>query len=828
MGINIKEKATTLREDLRLYWKKPPMGRYMSFKEIVSLAVGGLGIQFVVFCAQNMIISIGNTLISNTIGIAPKPLYIIYILSVILSFPLTALRGKIIDSSRSKKGRYRPFILSMGLPTALLAIGFVFMPYERMSMLAKCITVLLYNIGLQFFYMFYYDVDQSIINVLSPNTFERSDVTSIKSVINSLAPTLGNIILPLVARAITGENTLVDIRIYRAFYPPMIIFGFFLGLLVYFNTEEKIVQAKTHTVKIKFTDAFRAVVRNKYFWIISLAGWIGFLENAVQNIMDWLYSYQDACSPAEYSLIVTIRGNASLWPMLFIPFLIRVLGKRKILVVSNVVNVIFIILMLPIIRLGDPSRIIWPLMFCFFFNYMAAYAVTLLTPGVNGDIRDYQQYITGERIDGMFVAVGAIGSIVTLITNAALPELYDRSGLNEEVAKSLGFDGSNVYEVLSDPWYFKNICSVLIIAATVGATLNVIPYFFYDLTEIKQKAMVTVLKIRALFEDYGNGVLSDAALVEAIDIIKEAKIYHDKNIVKPTKDEIKKAKKAKDKSAVKAAKQSYKNQKEENEKIEIAQYVIKEINKFETEAIKAQLEEAKKIYDAGLEGLYDLEVPSMKAARATRKCGNEKFVFLENSYYSNLGIPYSCPRPILSGRTDNNVIFSPHAYDFMVDTPSYKYASNDRVGSIFAEHRRSQQRLGVPVIVGEWGGFTEGDEWFPHIEFLLDLFDSYKWSNTYWCYFGGFTDTEVYKKVLTRPHPVAVTGEIESYGYDRENKEFHLSFVQLEETKAKTEIFVPSVPKYAELDGEEIAIKRKGIFRISTAPGEHKIKIIFK
>ena len=179
MDINIKEKAATLRDDLRLYWKKPPMGRYMSFKEIVSLAVGGLGIQFVVFCAQNMIISIGNTLISNTIGIAPKPLYIIYILSV---------------------------ILSMGLPTAILAIGFVYMPYERMSMLAKCITVLLYNIGLQFFYMFYYDVDQSIINVLSPNTYERSDVTSIKSVVNSLAPTLGNIILPLVARAITEHS----------------------------------------------------------------------------------------------------------------------------------------------------------------------------------------------------------------------------------------------------------------------------------------------------------------------------------------------------------------------------------------------------------------------------------------------------------------------------------------------------------------------------------------------------------------------------------------------------------------------------------------------
>lgn len=75
---------------------------------------------------------------------------------------------------------------------------------------------------------------------------------------------------------------------------------------------------------------------------------------------------------------------------------------------------------------------------------------------------------------------------------------------------------------------------------------------------------------------------------------------------------------------MKAAKQNYKNQKEENEKIEIAQYVIKEINKFDSEAVKAQLEEAKKIYSAGLEGLYSLEIPSMKAARAMPKATEEE------------------------------------------------------------------------------------------------------------------------------------------------------------------------------------------------------------
>lgn len=37
--------------------------------------------------------------------------------------------------------------------------------------------------------------------------------------------------------------------------------------------------------------------------------------------------------------------------------------------------------------------------------------------------------------------------------------------------------------------------------------------------------MVTVLKIRALFEDYGNNALSDENLIEAIDMIEEAMFY---------------------------------------------------------------------------------------------------------------------------------------------------------------------------------------------------------------------------------------------------------------------------------------------------------------
>ncbi|MBR6392609.1 MAG: MFS transporter [Eubacterium sp.] len=488
-----------LLNDFKLYWRVPPKGRYMSFKEIASLSFGSMGIKFIVYCISQMIIAVGNTLIGNTIGIDPKALYVIYIISVLSGFPLTALRARMIDNTRSMKGKYRPYIISMGIPTVLLGILFIWMPYENMSLFTKCAVVLAFNIGFQFFYNFYTDAGDSLINVLSPNSIERSDVLSIKSIIENFSPSVASIFLPIVARAITGQDTLYNLKIYRVLFPPMLIVGFMISLLVYVNTEEKIVQAKTHVIQVKFTDAFRAIARNKYFWIISLAGWLGFLEGSFNSILGWMYNYQHACTAAQYSVIVAIAGNASFWNNVVAPFVIRKYGKKKILVFTNVLNVFFIALMLPIVRMTGSAYIIWLLLGCTFVNQFITSLGHLLNPSVNADIRDYQQYITGERIDGMFAAVGLIGNVITLATGFVLPALYESSGLNRGVALSLGYDGSNVYDVLYNQEYFIKISSVLVIASVAGAILNAIPFFFYDLTETKQKAMVRVLKIRALF-----------------------------------------------------------------------------------------------------------------------------------------------------------------------------------------------------------------------------------------------------------------------------------------------------------------------------------------
>ena len=96
----------------------------MTFKEIASLSGGGIGVRAITYCVSQMILSVGNSLIGNTIGIDPIPLYIIYVISLLSGFPLTALRARMIDNTRSMKGKYRPYLITMGIPTTVLGMAF--------------------------------------------------------------------------------------------------------------------------------------------------------------------------------------------------------------------------------------------------------------------------------------------------------------------------------------------------------------------------------------------------------------------------------------------------------------------------------------------------------------------------------------------------------------------------------------------------------------------------------------------------------------------------------------------------------------------------------
>lgn len=638
-------KIGKLIANIRLHWNEPAKGNYMPYKEVLAYAGGGIGVKFLAVMATNMILSTTNVLIGNTIGIAPLDMYVLYVLSVLSNIPLSGIRANIIDNTRSKEGKYRPYIVKTGIPCALITILFVWFPYDKLesivgsgmifgkekAYIATCVVVLLLNFGQQFFYNFFYEAYDNLLHVLSPNSQERTDVASIKGVVYSLAPSILGLVMPLGAQLFTNDN-MYDIRLYRYIYPPLCILSIGLCIVIYANTKEKIVQAKTHVIQIKFMDSMREVIRNKYFWIIALAGWLGFLESAVNTMLQWLYNYGGICNGAEYSLITLFCQNAGLVGMLLAPICIRKWGKRGVLIMTNVFNVVFILLMYPFIN------VLFILVFCFWMNALMNAFAQILTPTIQADIRDYQQYVSGERIDGMFSTITAIGGIVTLATSSVLPMIYEKFGINEVVARSvmnnpevmnrvldngavvgdvinkaIANGSANIsYFSLYDPDILSSMLRILIIVSALGALINVIPYFFYDLTELKQQGIIKVLKIRAFFEDYGNNTLSDRDLVEVIEMVKTANELSGEQVKPLSKADIKTARKAKNKEALAEAKKIYKQERTRNTEIQLAPFVIKELNRFDGELGKLQLANAQKIAAMGLQGLETVSIAELK------------------------------------------------------------------------------------------------------------------------------------------------------------------------------------------------------------------------
>lgn len=652
---NLKEKVSTTWNNVVLHWKTPALGKYVSYKEIIAYGVGGMGVQFVMFFCSLIALSATSFLVGNTIGIKPMHLQYMAVASTIIGFGITIGRSYIIDSARFKSGKFRPWLAITGIPTVIIAVVFVWLPYETMSYMQKVIAVFLcYNL-LQCFYPFFQQAYTDLANVISPNSHERTDIVSVSSIIYSMAPSLTGLFVPMLSTLTGGLNSITT---YRIIHPLVAVVGLLLSYVAYAGTRERIIVAESHVTQFKFSDAFRAVAKNKYFWITSLAGWLGFLEGAVGVIIGWTFIYAYPNRMGLYGVATTLIGNAALWAMLICPIAIRVLGKRNLLIWCNVTNVVLIGLLYPLYN-NIPALII-----LYYLNGFVNSFSIVYTPGINADMRDYQQYFTGERIDGMFGAVGIIGSFIGMFTGMVLPTIYQMLGLEDN------------YDVLEVASFREDMFDVLIIAAVIGAALNFVPYIFYDLTETKQRGIVKVLKIRAMFEDYGNGILRDESIVEAIDIIDEANLLYKDRTLMTTKDDIKKAErlpartpeekefkkneikrlkaaykefntqnrgikkdrinqakampkgidaaKAARKAAIKAAKKENRELNKLNADISVCDFIIDEMNKYDTLRIKKQVERSRALEAAGYAGIFYYSKDDMAEAKALPKSTHEE------------------------------------------------------------------------------------------------------------------------------------------------------------------------------------------------------------
>lgn len=611
---SVISKAKNLYLTAKEYWTEPPKGNYIPYKEVASLSGAGFGVYWTTLLASTIGLNASNFLVGASIGLRPVDLQIMLNVANLIGIPMGIFRSWYYDNHNIKGGKFLPFIQRTGLPIVLISMIFVWLPYENMEYITKAVVVWFMYMLLNVFFCFYNESYTYFQQIISPDAQERATVMSISQVIYSLAPTITNLFIPLIAGLTWGLN---NIWTYRIIYPVFTIVGLIMATFFFRRVKERLILPKKKPEPVRMLDAIREVAKNKYYWIIQAAGWVVFLESGYGVVLGWSFVYaHGGAYEASLGLANTIIGNAALWSMLLAPLAIKKMGKRNLLITANSINILILLVLYFVYKNLILICVLW------YVNTFINTFWNIVQHNISADMRDYHQWKTGVRVDGLFGPLGMIGTAIGFFTGMFYPAVYEKMGLIED------------YNVLYDDTVRNGLFEVLILCSAVGALLNLIPFCFYDLTENKHKAYVGVLKIRAMFENYSMGVLEDGELSEAMEIIHQAKELFGKTKLPVDKAKLREAKRLPRKTAeekelraqaIRQAKAEINNAKETNLAIERAAIILEDLNKFSGEAGAARFETARADYARGEVYFYEDAAEELKAAkRMSAKTKSEK------------------------------------------------------------------------------------------------------------------------------------------------------------------------------------------------------------
>ncbi len=596
-----KEVASGVIKDVTSHWSKPAKGNYVSYKEIVNLGIGGMGQQLITLITGCLALSAGNTLLGATLGI--KPLHLQYMATVQTVFNLIfyVIRGRIVDNTRTKYGRFRPYIAIMGFPLVILSTIFMFLPFETMSYNSLLAVTFCFAITVSMVQPFYTDTYGEMQTVISPDSKERTKIITINALVYSAAPTITGLLIPILVN-FTGGYT--NIATYRYIYVPTALLGLGLNFFTAFGCKERVVASKSYVQRIGVIEGCLQIYRNKHWWLRTIAGIIGFLEGASGVIFMWIYIY-GVQNTTQYGLLSTVLGSASGIGMAITPWVLGKLGNKKLLIFHNSMNILFLTAMTFTFKIPL-------LLFVFIYgNAVINSFANVYNQVMHSEVKDYQQYISGKRMDFMFGAAGLITTPITICTGYVIPYVYEYMGLTVD------------YDILYEPQVRNTLFLVLCCLSIVGAILNLLPFAFYSMSREKHRNIIKVLEYRAMFDDYENGCLTEDRIALNVEGIRETYKFVDA----PTPDFAqlrKNVKDAKGKQAKNEASKALKEAKELMVEKEAATILTDELNKFKNPEMLHQVKRAKELRNYGIDNLTGFTKDMVREAKAQEAATKEE------------------------------------------------------------------------------------------------------------------------------------------------------------------------------------------------------------
>lgn len=402
------------------------------------------------------------------------------------------LMGGIIDKTRTRYGKLRPYLLIVPIPLAIATVMLFSGPLIMRD--AKSVTSKIVYMYLSYFvWELLYTLGDvpfwGMSSAISPLPSDRTRAISTARFLSSLIGGLSTSMLTLMMDG--SEKNIISLSLAQVFCLISIIAACFIVCLFSLagvKCNERVVQ----TVKDPSVLAgFKVLVKNKPLLLIVIGNVLSTLT-ALSGAFETYY-YAEVVNLNSLKLIITLPGTIfGFVTYLLIPKLKKKFDNRQIVFLNGIVRaaVSFFVFIIGMKHYNNFAVVI-PLLLVqnFIFSFFNTVNMVIPTEMI-ADTIDYMEWKTGERNEGVSFSVltfvGKLtGSVASSICTAVLPIIgltYKSSG-----AETITVKGSN-----TDLWIWAFFTFIPYLLGLI----SLIPYFFYDLTGDKLKRIREDMEVR--------------------------------------------------------------------------------------------------------------------------------------------------------------------------------------------------------------------------------------------------------------------------------------------------------------------------------------------
>ena len=334
---------------------------------------------------------------TDIFGIPVAAVGTLFLLSRIWDAVNDPLMGAIADRTKSKYGRFRPWIKWTALPFGILAVLMFTTP--NFSVEGKIIYAYVTYILMMMVYTANNIPYGALSGVMTSNSIERTSLNSYRFVFGqSAALMVQGLTLPLIAFFGAGDKQ----QGYQLTMGLFAIIAVVLFYVTFYNTKERIEPPKEQSTPLK--DDLKDLMKNRPWMILFLMGLVTFIFLSLR-IAVGLYYFQYYVGDESLFSWFAVLGTIGL--IIGIPLskpLTKKFGKRNTYIMSNALSGIAVLALF----LPGPDDWKW------------AYAISALVGFFNGpgvpilwamyaDTADYAEWRFGRRATGIVFSAATFG-----------------------------------------------------------------------------------------------------------------------------------------------------------------------------------------------------------------------------------------------------------------------------------------------------------------------------------------------------------------------------------------------------------------------------------